>query len=67
MGLRSRIKSKLIQLKERFTGEYSAAAPPPESVIHYKAPGHPVDDVNVTMARLQKPVATPGQDPSSRG
>jgi len=63
MGLRSRIRSRLRALVNRFSGDYSAAAdrlgdgsaaPPPE-------PGAP--DRRPVRARLLRPRANPEEDP----
>ncbi|MEL6342842.1 MAG: hypothetical protein AAFV53_06895 [Myxococcota bacterium] len=53
MGLRSRIRRRVEELINRFSGEHSVAAP--ETTTPYSRPGVPNEDAEVVMARLNRP------------
>ena len=61
MGLRSRIKRRLSNLLERFSGEHSAEAP--TQTTPYQRPGVPDEDAEVVMARLNRPKKDLGNTP----
>ena len=60
MSLRQKIKNKLSKLLDQLSGEHSDAAP--EERIPYSK-GKPDENVNVVMARLNRPKGS--VDPSS--
>lgn len=55
MGLRDKVSSRIKRVVNRFSGEYSA--PAPTETIPYERPGVVDENVEVVMARLNRPGA----------
>jgi len=59
MGIRDRLRSRVRKVVNRFSGEYSA--PAPETMQPYERPGQPVEEAEVVMARLNRPLKRGGE------
>ena len=63
MSLRKKIKSKIQQVIDRISGEHSQAAP--EEMTPYER-GTPDENVEVVMARLERPGAAKARKQDDR-